>query len=218
MFNKLKALGGGAKEDERPRLKVCTSCQGKGTNSFYDTSQDKNWGGCDKCSQGRETPYGGLGVTLKCHCQENSTTYEFVRVPDLPHLKGFDKHDARALRHFQEELGPDNGHAVLLMCDDCNASYLIHDYGGRKKITSGNADMAKETNKAIASDLASRGVARVVRPSPRAPPEWAAEKERAHKEWMAGWRDVAAEERHSAGGRERHSAGAGRERHSHTRK
>ncbi|KXZ46322.1 hypothetical protein GPECTOR_45g192 [Gonium pectorale] len=110
----------------------------------------------------------GLGVTLKCACQEKSAKYEFLRSTDLPYMKGLDKAMGKALKAYQAELG-DSGTAILLMCD-CGAWYLLNDQGDRRRIRGeGEANgLDKDHNKQIAAELAERGVARVLRPPPGA--------------------------------------------------
>lgn len=104
-------------------------------------------------------------MTLKCLCQEKSSRYDFLRVPELAHLKGLDRSVVKGLKAFQEELGPDRV-AVCIMCD-CGAKYLVEDVGARRRIAGERQhnEADKEHNKAIAEELAARGIARVLQPS-----------------------------------------------------
>ncbi|KAG2487511.1 hypothetical protein HYH03_013929 [Edaphochlamys debaryana] len=172
MLRKLTGLG--QKPEERPRLALCSECGGKGQESYFAGDQSKKWGGCGQCAQGRDLPYGGLGVMLKCHCQDSACTYEFIRAADVQYFKGFDKHDAHALKKFQAELG-DEGNALLLICDGCSARYLIQDMGGRRRITAAASEADKQHNRDIASELAGRGIAKILRVSPKAPAAFRAE-------------------------------------------
>ena len=89
------------KKPERPFLKLCEACHGKGQLSYFDIAQKKKYGGgnrieappgaaatpdappmhqgpCDKCCKGDEVGAYSLGVKLKCTCQEESASYEWV--------------------------------------------------------------------------------------------------------------------------------------------
>ncbi|GIL69238.1 hypothetical protein Vretimale_12637 [Volvox reticuliferus] len=154
-----------SKKPERPYLKVCTKCHGKGQLSHFNTAQEKVYGSCKKCCNG-DSPNGGLGVTLKCLCQESSSSYEFLRVADLQYIKGIEREIVKALKDFQAQLGTESS-AVCLLCD-CGARYLIQDTSARRRIRGDSTHNVpdKEVNKEIAEELAARGIAKVLVPSP----------------------------------------------------
>ncbi|GLC58675.1 hypothetical protein PLESTB_001387000 [Pleodorina starrii] len=67
---------------------------------------------------------------------------------------------------FQAQMG-DEGTAVCLLCD-CGARYLVQDSSTRRRIR-GDSDhnsRDKQLNKQVAAEVAARGVARVLVPSP----------------------------------------------------
>ncbi|GIL48856.1 hypothetical protein Vafri_5287 [Volvox africanus] len=154
-----------SKKPERPYLKVCTKCHGKGQLSHFNTAQEKVYGSCKKCNNG-DSPNGGLGVTLKCLCQESSSSYEFLRVADLKYMKGVERNIVKGLEDFQAELGTESL-ALCLLCD-CGARYLVQDTSMRRRIRGDSAHnvLDKEMNKEIAEELAARGIARVLVHSP----------------------------------------------------
>ncbi|GIL69239.1 hypothetical protein Vretimale_12637 [Volvox reticuliferus] len=67
---------------------------------------------------------------------------------------------------FQAQLGTESS-AVCLLCD-CGARYLIQDTSARRRIRGDSTHNVpdKEVNKEIAEELAARGIAKVLVPSP----------------------------------------------------
>jgi hypothetical protein len=64
----------------------------------------------------------GLGVTLKCLCQETSTHYEFLRPEDLHYMKGVEKEVVKGLKAssdwYNENLRKFSP-AGLIPCESC---------------------------------------------------------------------------------------------------
>mmetsp|Transcript_38027 Transcript_38027/g.84683 ORF Transcript_38027/g.84683 Transcript_38027/m.84683 type:complete len:162 (+) Transcript_38027:181-666(+) len=156
------------KRPERPYLKICEKCHGKGQLSYHNNNQQKTYGACDECSKQQEDSSYSLGVKLKCACQDRSSTYEWVLSTQLKRLPG-DEPDLVALKDFQREVG-EAGTALLITCDNCGARHLCVDGPQRKKISGAEGQNVsdKTYNKEVAGALIKNGITRTI-PAQRAP-------------------------------------------------
>lgn len=145
----------------RPYLKTCTECKGKGMLPFIDRHQDKKYGACNKCAQGKG--FCGLGVTLKCACNKLSQPYEYMYVEHLKHAKGLDKSYVKEMERLQGVLRT-SGKAILFMCA-CDRVYLAVDGWERRRFQDPKKFKEdKAFNRLQASVLIANGIEKELRP------------------------------------------------------
>uniref|UniRef100_A0A7S0RVC3 Uncharacterized protein n=1 Tax=Chlamydomonas leiostraca TaxID=1034604 RepID=A0A7S0RVC3_9CHLO len=148
-----------AKKKERPYLKLCVKCGGKGQLSYFNQFQEKTYGPCEHCSNGHIPT--SLGISLKCRCQERSVDYVWIKAAEVQHFKrGLEKADVKELVATQKQLGA-GGTAVLLLCDNCNARYICQDGAGQRRRIHGDKELNeadKEFNRHIANTMISHGI------------------------------------------------------------
>jgi hypothetical protein len=144
---------------DRPYFKLCKACEGKGTKSSFDAAQTKQYQQCDSCAN---TGYdaAGLGVMLKCSCQDPGSPYNVLSTETLHKMKGVNEDHTEHLRAFQTRVAP--GELALLVLCTCGVSYLANSGQARKMPPKGcNTEReqgVKDFNRGLADEMIERGV------------------------------------------------------------
>ncbi|GAX78769.1 hypothetical protein CEUSTIGMA_g6206.t1 [Chlamydomonas eustigma] len=125
-----------AKKKDRPFLKLCEKCQGKGQTSHFNVHQEKVYDACKECAKGDQTSRYSLGIKLKCTCQDASSSYSWILGHQARHLESSRAPEVLALLSLHKELSQqrdEGAQSALLLSCDCGINYLCIDGNERRR-------------------------------------------------------------------------------------